>query len=186
MPTGNFGPGYPAIQAATVAPQASAGSGGASEFPVATIEGAAVGTVTIGGTTGSGPTATVTIGGNPVTYTYVSGDTTTTLAATHVAAAINANGADSAVVTATSATNVVTITAKSNGAAGMLSLASSATGGATAVASGAELDLAGNVVIPTKTFALSLPGGAETFYAGVPEQVDAATKASLRSQGLIA
>lgn len=188
MPTGNFGPGYPAIQAQNVAPVASAGSGGVSEMSVASAEGYALGTVTIAGTVGAGPTVTVTIAGHPVTYTYVSGDTTASIAAGHIAAAINADTTDSGVVVAAASSAVITITAKKQGVSGMLSLAASVTGGATAAVSGSELDFANGVVVPTASGSVSVPGagGVISLYAGVPISVDPATKSYLRTQGLVA
>lgn len=179
-----FSPGFPAfddVQQATLA----AASGGAIMQSPGTLTGAATGTVTIAGTTGSGPTVTVTIAGTGVLYTYVAGDTTTTIAAGHIAAAINANSTVNQIVSATSTTNVITLTALTSGQAGMVSLATSVTGGATATASFTELDLPNGWVIPLSTFAFPVQFGLETFFQNIPYQVDNATKTAMRNAGLI-
>lgn len=178
-----FGPGFPAADE-TYQAQLAPFSGGALDVSAASFAGFATATVTIGGTTGSGPTVTITIAGTAVLYTYVAGDTTTTIAAGHIAAAINGNSTVNQLVTATSATNVITLTALTAGQPGMVSLATSVTGGATATASFTELDFA-NTVFPLSTFAFPVQFGLETFYVGVPYGVDAATKTAMRNQGLI-
>jgi phage tail sheath gpL-like len=178
-----FGPGFPAVDE-TYQTQGSYFSGGVLDVSAATFAGFATATVTIGGTTGSGPTVTVTVAGTGVLYTYVAGDTTATIAAGHIAAAINANGTVNLLVTATSSTNVITLTALTAGQLGMVSLSTTPTGGATAVASFTELDFA-NIVFPLSTFAFPTQYGLETFYISTPYSVDTATKNAMRAQGLI-
>ena len=189
MSAGNFGPGYPAILAQTEASAATAGSGGASELPVAQVEGYASGTITLGGTPATSDAVTVNIANRPVTYTLTGGDTTLALAATHLATAINNDTVAKTYVTAAASGAVVTCTAKTEGVQGMVPFSCSESGGSlTATASGTELDLAGNVVVPLKTQAVTLPStaGAITLYAGVPIVVDPASKTWLRSNGYIA
>jgi len=178
-----FGPGFPAVDE-TYQSQLASFSGGALDVSAATFAGFATATVTIAGTTGSGPTVTVTIAGTAVLYTYVAGDTTATIAAGHIASAINANSTVNQLVNATSVGAVITLTALAAGQPGMVSLATSVTGGATATASFTELDFA-NIVFPLSTFAFPVQYGLETFYIATPYQVDAATKAAMRNAGLI-
>jgi len=156
------------------------------EFDVsaATFAGFATGTVAIAGTTGSGPTVTITIASTGVLYTYVTGDTTATIAAGHIAAAINANSTVNQLVNATSVGAVITLTALAAGQPGIVSLATSVSGGATATTSFTELDFA-NIVFPLSTFAFPTQFGLETFYIGTPYSVDNATKTAMRNAGLI-
>jgi hypothetical protein len=126
---------------------ASSGSS-ASQFPLSQLirTGAnpfAQGTIAITGTwVGGTDTATATINGHAVTYDTVSGDTTNSLIAQHLAAAINADSTDKAIVFANAEGNVVNITALTPGAAGEYSLAASKSSTSGVVtASGAALVL---------------------------------------------
>lgn len=104
---------------------------GSSQFPVSQLirTGAnpyAQGTIAITGTwVGGTDTATATINGHGVTYPTVSGDTTNALIAQHLAAAINADATDKAIVVANAEGNLVNITSLVAGAAGEYSLAAS-------------------------------------------------------------
>lgn len=148
------------------------------------IQDYATSSIPIGGTTGAGPTVTVTINGTAVTYTYVAGDTSTALAAQHIAAAVNANATLSALVSATSSSSNVVVTALAANEAGMFPIAVSTTGGATASVAYGLMDLP-NSVVPRYSFAWPTDTGSRSFYAGIACGCDPQTKATLRSQGLI-
>ena len=178
----NASPGSPAFSSVSV-PIAFFGTGVQLVSP-ANLPYAALGTVAIGGVVATGNTVTTTINGTASTATAAVSDTTTILA-TKLSAAINANA--SVLVTASASGSVVTITSTVTGTAGYYSLSTSATGGgATATASFTTLEMPG-IVFPIKGFSYATPGGsgAIAFYAGTPSFVDAATKADLRSQGLV-
>ena len=180
----NASPGSPAFSSLSV-PVAYAGTGVQLVSP-ANLPYAALGTVAIGGTVATGNTVTATINGSASTATAAVSDTTTILA-TKLAAAINANASVNTVVSASAAGSVVTIASNATGTTGYYPVSTSATGGgATATASYATLEMPG-VVFPVKGFSYATPGGsgAIAFYAGTPSFVDAATKADLRSQGLV-
>ena len=180
----NASPGSPAFSSATV-PVAYLGTGVQLVSP-ANLPYAALGTVAIGGTVATGNTVTATINGSASTASAAVSDTTTILA-TKLAAAINANASVNTVVSASAAGSVVTIASNATGTTGYYPVSTSATGGgATATASYATLEMPG-VVFPVRGFSYATPGGsgAIAFYAGTPSFVDAATKADLRSQGLV-
>ncbi len=123
----------------------SAGSS-ASQFPVNQLvrTGAnqyAQGQDTITGTwVGGTDTVTVVINGHSVTYATVSGDTTNALIAAHLAAALQADATNAAIVKVTAQGNVVNIVSLTLGAAGeyTLTTSKSSTSGVT-TASGALL-----------------------------------------------
>ncbi len=103
---------------------------------------AASGTATVGGTVEVGDVLEVTVAGNLVVYSLVAGDTTTTIAATSLAAALNANATFAASYVATSSAAVVTVTALLPGTAGNVTLACAVSGHTpttTLTASGANL-----------------------------------------------
>ena len=180
----NASPGSPAFSSVSV-PVAYPGTGVQLVSPV-NLPYAALGTVAIGGTVATGNTVTATINGSASTASAAVSDTTTILA-TKLAAAINANASVNTVVSASAAGSVVTIASNATGTTGYYPVSTSATGGgATATASYATLEMPG-VVFPVKGFSYATPGGsgAIAFYAGTPSFVDAATKADLRSQGLV-
>jgi hypothetical protein len=87
--------------------------------------------VELGGTLTPIDTLTVTINGHGVTYAVVSGDTTLAILATHIAAAINADSTDLAIVKAKAIGNDIQIEALLPGAVGQYSLAVTKSGGAT-------------------------------------------------------
>jgi hypothetical protein len=114
-------------------------TGGSLEFRVRSTNS---GTVTLSGTPTTSDTVTITVDGNAVTYTLVSGDQSGGLSttATDVAAALNANATFSALFTASASAAVITISAKEAGVIEEVSLAASTTGGHTvATASGSAL-----------------------------------------------
>jgi len=179
-------PGYPAINK-PLEPEVLQASGGPFEGSVNAYVGYAVGTVAIGGSFSTGNTVTVTINGHPVVYTLVSGDTTSTLVAAHVAAAIGADSTDAAIVTATPNAATIKITSLLPGAVGNYSLTASATGGTIATASDVELDFQNNLYVAKTTFAWRFFGGhgAKTYYQGVGYQIDPVTAAAMRAQGYL-
>lgn len=184
MPS-NLTPGYPATIPPLV-PRVGAGSGGPYLQGAAAFAGLASGTVTVGGTPSTSNTVVITINGHAVTYTLVSGDTTNTITATHVAAALNADSTDTAIITATASGAVVTIVAKASGLPGQYSLTSSGTGGTTATASDTELDYAANVYIALTTFAYQTANsGTKSYYKGVSYYLTTSDATYLRAQGLI-
>ena len=179
----NASPGSPAFSSVSV-PVAYPGTGVQLVSP-ANLPYAALGTVAIGGVVATGNTVTATVNGSASTATAAVSDTQTLLAG-RLATAINSNAAVNTLVTASSSLNVVTITSTVTGTAGYYTLSTSATGGALATASYTTLEMPG-IVFPIKGFSYATPGGsgAIAFYAGTPSFVDAATKADLRSQGLV-
>ena len=179
----NASPGSPAFSSVSV-PVAYPGTGVQLVAPP-NLPYNAVGTVAIGGTVGTGNTVTATVNGSASTATALAADTPALLAS-RLVTAINANAAVNALVSASAAGSVVTITSTVTGTTGYYSLSTSATGGATATASYTTLEMPG-IVFPIKGFSYATPGGsgAITFYAGTPSFVDAATKADLRTQGLV-
>jgi hypothetical protein len=184
MPS-NLTPGYPAINTHFV-PQVGVGSGGPYLGKDAAYTGFASGTITLGGTPATSNTVVPRINGHATTYTLVSGDTTTALTATHLAAAINADGTNSPLVLATAALSVVTITALAQGAPGALTLSVSVTGGGvTAVASDTQLDFPSNVYYATTTFEWLINGFTKTYYKGVPYQIDATNAALMINLGYL-
>lgn len=184
--SGKLVPGFPAIDD-PVTINAGSNSGGAYATPVtATSLGAASGTVLMG-SPASGDVVNVTINGHEVSYTVVTGDTTATLLAQHVAAAINADMTDSAIVTAANNSSpTVTITAKANGTVGCYSLAASITGGGgtTAVAGEPALIFGATVIVPNQTFQWNFGNGTIfTYYDGYEYVVDAANATLMRAEG---
>ena len=181
-------PGYPPIELIAIATE-SVGSHAYAEA-AATAAGYASGTVALGGSITAGNDVIVTIAGVPVTTAVVSGNTLASVAI-NAAAAILADGTDAAVVDATASGDNITITALDAGSAGMLSLAASTaigSGGSntiTATASGAGLDLAGDLVIPKVSFVLAGPGGPIGYTRDLPKVVPSSLKAALRAGGLI-
>lgn len=181
-------PGYPPIELVAIADE-SVGSHVYAENS-ATAAGYATGTVTVGGTITAGNTLSVAINAHAITVTVASGQTLASVAIA-AAAAINADGTDNVIVDATDASNVITITALSPGSAGMVSLSASTAIGSgasntlTATASGTELDLAGDLVIPKTSFVLDGPSGPINYTRDLPKVAPSALKASLRAEGLI-
>jgi hypothetical protein len=144
--------------------------------------------VTVAGTVGAGPTATITINGTAVLYTYVGGDTTATIAAGHIAAAINANGTVNLLVSATNVVNgvagpVVYIASKG----GTYTILTNPTGGATLTVSYETDFLNPYIAFPLSTFSYPAiaSGGLLTLDQGRPQELDAATWSALKVQGLI-
>ena len=180
----NASPGSPAFSSISV-PVAFPGTGVQLVSP-ANLPYAALGTVAIGGVVATGNTVTSNINGSASTATALAADTPALLAS-RLVTAINANAAVNTLVTASASGSVVTITSTVTGITGYYSLSTSATGGgATATASFTYLEMPG-IVFPIKGFSYATPGGsgAIAFYAGTPSFVDAATKADLRTQGLV-
>ena len=179
----NASPGSPAFSSVSV-PVAYPGTGVQLVSP-ANLPYAALGTVVIGGVVATGNTVTSNINGSASTATALAADTPALLAS-RLVTAINANAAVNTLVTASASGSVVTITSTVTGTTGYYSLSTSATGGATATASYTTLEMPG-IVFPIKGFSYATPGGsgAIAFYAGTPSFVDAATKADLRTQGLV-
>ncbi len=181
-------PGYPPIELIAIANE-SVGSHVYAEA-AATAAGYASGTVTLGGTITAGNDVIVTIAGVPVTTAVASGNTLASVASNAVTA-ILADGTDAAVVDATSSGDVITITALDAGSSGMLSLAASTAIGSgasntiTATASGAELDLAGDLVIPKVSFVIAGPSGPIGYTRDLPKVAPSSLKAALRDGGLI-
>jgi len=177
-------PGYPAINK-PLEPEVGAGSDGAYLGSVNAYVGYAFATNTIGGTPATGNTVVTTINSHAVTYTLVGGDTTTTLVATHVAAAINADSTDAAIVLATASGSVVTVTALAQGSGGQYSFSVSVTGGGvTATASGTELNFTNNLYVAKTTFAWH-QRGSKKYYQGVGYQIDPVNAAAMRALGYL-
>ena len=171
-------PGSPGIHPTNVAVAAVTG---ASLEKASTFTGMPAATITLSGSPASGDTVTATINGHPVTYTLVTADTLAT-AATALAADINADATDTRIVSASAAGDVVTVESLTE--LGTYTLTAGATG-IVATASGAKLDYADGIVVPKSSFSFAVPGGALDFYAQIPKQVDAGTKAVLEAEGLI-
>lgn len=177
----NFGPGYPAVQAAVQGPSTSAAGGGPVEQSVSDILGAQK--VTLYGTSGpvSTDTVTVTIASHGVTYDVKATDTSFADVAVGVAAAINADSTDAAIVMATAKGDEVIITPIS---AGTYSLSASSSGNTQALVSGASITLLSTLVVPLITQAVVVPaGGSMTLYAGIPQSVDPVTATWLVDNG---
>ena len=130
----------------------------------------ATGTVTVGGTVAEGDVITVTVKGKSVNYALTSGDTTTTLTAVSLAAAINADPEISKYVFATSSGAVVTLSAVKPGLIGnAVTLTSSSTGTTTATAGAATLASGtGNLITPLEDFSISINGVMLKFRQGRP------------------
>lgn len=175
----------------------------------------ATNTVTVGGTFGAGRALSITItpvngAAIVVNYTTVAGDSTATALGASLATAINNSlavqgGANNSPVIqpAVSALGVITLLALVPGASqNSIQLAAAGAGGTTLTAGNANFTGGGSVLVatpsaadldltstvdPNATFSYAQAGtqGAVTFYKGMPTDVDAATKADLRAQGLV-
>lgn len=89
--------------------------------------------ITIGGTTGSGPTVGITIAGTTITpYSYTAGDTSTSIAAMDIAASFNANSNFNGAWYAWAANSIVEITPTSTNSTATYTLTTQVSGGATA------------------------------------------------------
>lgn len=178
----NFGPGYP-VGVSAVVPQADQPSGGIAEIPVAQAAGYTSVSVSLAGAPATGDTVSFTIENHTVTYTLISTDTLAT-AATALAADINADTTDKALVVAAASGNGYSVKSLAQGPAALYPVSASATG-ITATASAARMDFANQIVIPNQTFAYTTENGPVTFYSGQPVSVSAETKTQLAAQGLI-
>lgn len=181
----NLQAGYPAIHTHFV-PQVGIGSDGAYLGSSAAFAGYASGTLTIAGTPATGNTVVTTINSHAVTYTLISGDTTTALVATHVAAAINADSTDLLIVLAAAVGSVVTITSLTLGKTGQYSFSTSVTGGGvTSTASDTEFDFANNVYYANTTFQWNFSGQTKTFYKDTPYIIDTTDATAMRALGYV-
>lgn len=188
MANSTLTPGYPV---SLTPQQPNVAQGGAIPEPVtASSLGAAIGTVAIG-SPAVGDAVNITINGHLVSYTLVSGDTVLATALTHIVNALNSDGTDSAIITASASSPNVVITAKVNGTAGCYSLVASVTGsgGTTAVAGEPSLVIGGSVnnVVPNQTFEWNFGGnmGCVTYYDGNLYYLDTATAVAMRAAGLV-
>lgn len=163
-------------------------------------------TVTVGGSTSGGDKLNVTFtgpafaaqgGSYTVTYTTVSGDTTTTLMATHLASAITADAVMTALsITASGSAAVVTITIPAaaepavvtvSKVGASVTIALGGTGIATeTVTFGGSGKFASGTgpVIPTNNFTWFANGSASTFWYGQPIVVGYDQLSAMLTQGM--
>lgn len=188
MANSTLAPGYPV---SLTPQQPNVAQGGAIPEPVtASSLGAASGTVAIG-SPAIGDAVNITINGHLVSYTLVTGDTVLATAIGHIVAALNADGTDSAIITASASSPNVVITAKANGTGGCYSLTASVTGsgGTTAVAGEPSLVISGSVnnVVPKSTFDWNYGGsqGVIPYYTGNLYYIDTTTATAMRAAGLV-
>jgi hypothetical protein len=105
--------------------------GGSLEFRVPSVDTAVI---SLGGTATSGDVVKVTLNGHETDYTYGGGDTTQTLGATHVAAALNADATFADYATAVGVGATVVITANEPGVQEEMAISVATTGGHTTAA----------------------------------------------------
>ena len=116
-------------------------------------------TYTLTGTAGLNQNVTFVIGGNSYTYVGQAVDTTTTIAATNAAAALNASPAISGLVSAAGSTNTVVLTAKV-ASLGNTAIATSATASGTLLVATSAANLTGGT-----NNAVSVTSGVTTSFA---------------------